>query len=388
MRTLKLSLAWLAAGLLLGNEAVGQAFRSGSNGSYGAINTGGSTVTLDVPADGIFHCTTIEVGSGGVLRFRRNALNTPVHLLATGDVTVTGTIDVSGARGTALTPGLGGPGGFDGGSPGSVGFAAGDGHGPGGGKGGTAVDGPDEAGGGGFGAVTADSPAAKRGGVYGSPLLIPMVGGSGGGGAAGATGWGGGGGGGAILIASDSQITVTGVINANGGQGLGAVVLNTGSGGAIRLVAPRISGNGAQRALGDGGRGNRGDGRIRIDALDRSALSMSLLPAEGSSVGGLMLVFPDPFPRLDIVEAAGRPVPQDTPTQVLLPGGSPATQTIRVRARDFGQVVPIRVVLTPDSGPSSTFDSQIDNSGVNPVEATVDVTFPANVLTRVSVFTR
>jgi len=388
MRTSNVVLGLVTASFLFSIDTLAQAFRSGSNGSYGAISTGSSSVTLDVPPDGIFHCTTIQVGGGGVLRFRRNALNTPVYLLATGDVTVSGTIELPGGRGSASAPGLGGPGGFDGGSPGSVGLPGGDGHGPGGGKAGSGTDGPDEAGGGGFGAATAVSPVAKRGGTYGSPLLIPMVGGSGGGGVGGATGWGGGGGGGALLIASDTQITIAGTVSANGGAGLSGLVLNTGSGGAIRLVAPRVSGNGAIRALGDQGNQGRGDGRIRIDALDRSALNLSLLPADNSSVGGLMLVFPDPSPRLDIVEAAGRAVPLDTPTQVLLPGGSPATQTIRVRARDFGQVVPIRVVLTPDNGSSSTFDSQIDNSGVNPAETTVNVTFPANVLTRVSVYTR
>lgn len=388
MKSKQTILALLAALAVGATPARAQAFRSGSNGSYGPIDTGSSTVTLDVPPDGIFHATTINVGSGGLLRFRRNALNTPVYLLATGDVTITGTIEVSGGRGSASTPGLAGPGGFDGGAPGSVGLPAGDGQGPGGGKAGTTVDGDTEAGGAGYATTTTLGPVAQRGATYGSPLLLPIVGGSGGGGAAGDPGWGGGGGGGAILIASDTRIFVNGNIRAQGGQGLSAAVRNTGSGGAVRLVAPVVSGGGTIDVRGDGGSNGLGDGRIRMDTLDRSDLRIGFLPNTVASVGGLMVVFPDPLPRLDIVEAAGRQVPLDTPTQVLLPAGSPTAQSIRVRARDFGQVVPIRVVLTPDNGPAQTFDAQIDNAAANPAEVAVNVTFPLNVLTHVHVFTR
>jgi hypothetical protein len=83
----------------------------------------------------------------------------------------------------------------------------------------------------------------------GNRYLIPLVGGSGGGGAlwGGADNnyYGGGAGGGALLIASSTGITVNGSISAIGGNGLGATgVGGGGSGGAIRLVAPTLSGNG------------------------------------------------------------------------------------------------------------------------------------------------
>jgi len=384
---------WLFLAILFAAlaPASAQPFQSGSNGSYGAINTGGSTVTLDMPPDGIFHCTTINVGSGGRLQFRRNALNTPVYLLATGDVTITGIIDVSGARGSATAAGSGGPGGFDGGAPGAVGLPGGDGQGPGGGKAGGSTDRADGAGPASYGTVSTTGPAAKRGAVYGNPLLFPIVGGSGGGGASGNPGWGGGGGGGAIVIASTTRITVNGTIRAVGGQALNADIQNTGSGGAVRLIAPTVTGTGNAviDVRGDGGISNKGDGRVRVDALDRTGIAISFNPATTASVGGLMVVFPDPLPRLDIVDAAGRAIPIDSgPVQVLLPAGSPAAQVIKVRARDFGQAVPIRVVLTPDSGPSQSYDAQIDNAAANPAETSVNVTFPVNVLTHVHVWTR
>ena len=94
------------------------------------------------------------------------------------------------------------------------------------------------------------------------------------------------------------------------------------------------------------------------------------------------------MPQLSIIEAAGTTVPVDTPTQVILPTGSAAEQVVRVQAQDFGQVVPIRVVLTPDSGPSVSYDAEIDNTTVNPATTDVTVTFPVNVLTYVHVWTR
>jgi hypothetical protein len=384
--TQKLSI--LAAVLLAGMLPLSaQPFQSGSNGTYGALNVT-SDLTLDVPPDGIFHCTTINVQSGRTLRFRRNALNTPVILLATGDVTIVGLIDVSGARGSASAPGLGGPGGFDGGAPGSVGLPGGDGQGPGGGKAGTLVA-ADAAGPAGYGTVSTFGLPTKRGSIYGNALLFPIVGGSGGGGAAGDPGWGGGGGGGALLIASSTRIVHSGQLRALGGGSHSGTALNGGSGGAIRLVAPAVSGTGFIGVTGDGLNATSGAGRIRVDTLDRSGVNLNYSPVNIASVGGFMQVFPNPMPRLDIVEAAGRAIALDAgPTQVLLPSGSPANQVVKVRARDFGQNIPIRLVVTPDNGPAQTYDAEINNTGVNPAEASVTVNFPANVLTHVHVWTR
>lgn len=387
---MKLSTTSLFAALLAGIlSATAQTFESGSNGSYGPLNVSLSDVTLDLPPDGIFHCTTINVASGRSLRFRRNALNTPVYLLATGDVTIAGVIDVSGARGSASAPGLAGPGGFDGGAPGSVGLPGGDGQGPGGGKAGTLVTDATAAGNGSYATQSSQGPAEKRGATYGSALLFPIVGGSGGGGASGNPGWGGGSGGGAILIASTTRISHTGTIRAQGGNGYSSGVLNYGSGGAIRLLAPVVSGNGVIDVRGDGINSSSGMGRTRIDTLDRANLNFNFIPNNTSSVGGFMVVFPSPNPRLDIIEAAGRAIPVDSgPTQVLLPAGSATTQTIKIQARDFGQVVPISVVITPDNGPSQKYEAVINNTATNPAETSVAVNIPANVLTHVHVWTR
>src|SRR5881396_1143744 len=125
--------------LLIGSSETQAQFSSGSTGADGALNVTSNT-TLDLPPDGIFNFTTITVDSGATLRFNRNPLNTPVYLLAKGDVVIDGTIDVSGgnrsdypASPSGASPGMGGPGGFDGGFAESQGIYAGDGQGPGGG---------------------------------------------------------------------------------------------------------------------------------------------------------------------------------------------------------------------------------------------------------------
>lgn len=206
-----LALAMSAAPL-----AYAQTFSSGSTGSLGALAPVSNTV-ITLPADGILNYTTVTIPSGVTVTFQRNAANTPVTMLATGDVLITGTINLDGSPGTGYASsgptvyagGLGGPGGFQGGQSGARGTsnnAPSAGQGPGGGDGSTSTAT--------FGA----------GGTYGAPnfiSLVPLFGGSGGGGYYGNTstsGISGGGGGGALVIASSTKITVNGAVVARGAR--------------------------------------------------------------------------------------------------------------------------------------------------------------------------
>ena len=82
-------IVWLLILLLpLSPVARAASFDCGSTGANGPMNITSNT-TLQLPPDGIFHCTTITVAQGVTLNFSNNALNTPVYLLATGDVTIT-----------------------------------------------------------------------------------------------------------------------------------------------------------------------------------------------------------------------------------------------------------------------------------------------------------
>ncbi|MBI3416750.1 MAG: hypothetical protein HY043_15785 [Verrucomicrobia bacterium] len=384
---MKLNLPMLALGVaLVAMPADAQNFSSGSTGADGPLNVATADLTLDVPASGIFNYTTINIAANRTLKFRRNAANTPVYLLASGDVTITGTIDVSGGAGNNVVGGLGGPGGFDGGSPGSAGVPPGSGYGPGAGGSGNGNINADGAASGAFGTVGANGLSTAKGSVYGNALLVPMVGGSGGGGTVGLPGVGGGGGGGAILIASTTRISHTGRIAAGGGAN-GGSAWNAGSGGGIRLVAPIMTGNGSIEANSFSGAGY---GRIRIDAIDRTQMNFSFNSPSVTSVGSLMLVFPNPLPKLDIIEAAGTTIPEGSgPVQIQLPFGSSPNRVIKVQARDFNAQVPITVVLTPDHGAPSSYTAKIDNTGANnPAVVSVNVTMPVNEQTTVNVYSK
>jgi hypothetical protein len=393
----------VAAGtLLLGITPLhAQNFDSGSNGSDGAFTMSQST-TLDVPPDGIFNFTTVTM-TGGNLTFRRNALNTPVFILATGDITISNANAlVDGADGTSNPPagGAGGPGGFDGGDPGVQSIPPGHGHGPGGGAGGDANAGGTantSAGAAAYGSVSSQ-PSASDGAVYGSPLLIPIVGGSGGGGGVGSgtsPGVGGAGGGGAILMASNTRIQI------NAGGGVFARGANnsfphtgTGSGGAIRLVAPVVAGNATLNVSGGASSGANdtrtdvaGHGRIRIDTIDRTGIRFNFAPLAAFSIGSFMAVFPPVVPKLAITNVAGQAIAAGSPVDVILPFGTNPNQPVTVQATDFTGTVPIEVVLVPASGERSVVRTQI-NATTSPAQTTVNVTFPVNNRTRVWAWTR
>lgn len=391
----KLVFTLLAATGLLAPANFGQEFSSGSDGSFGPLEVTENT-TVPLPPDGILHCSTVTVAPGATLRFEKNALNTPVHILATGDVVIRGTIDVGGFDAPANSPdgGPGGPGGFDGAKPGFSTVPPGVGFGPGGGRPGADSGSSDGAGGGSFGSVPTSGSSTNRGGRYGSPLLIPMIGGSGGGGIPGSPGKGGGGGGGAILIASNTRIELAGgaTINARGGgrrESGGVAYYNPGSGGAVRLVAPIVAGSGTIDVRG-GNHSYGGNGRIRVDSIDRRQLLLDFNPSSATSVGSTLLVFPDPMPRLDLIQVAGTQIAEGhpSPVQIHLPFGSDPNRTVTVQARDFNAVVPVRVVLAPDNGPIRTYDTEIDNTSSNPAQAVVNVEFPVNVQVTVFAWTR
>lgn len=386
-------MAVLLLSVLVVTKAHAQNFDSGSDGSDGAFVMSSDT-TLDVPADGKFNFTTVTI-TGGSLRFRRNALNTPVFILATGDISISNAnVLADGDKGTSSPPagGPGGPGGFDGGEPGVQSIPPGAGHGPGGGAGGDANAGGTantSAGAAAYGSVSSQ-PSTSDGRVYGSPLLVPIVGGSGGGGGLGSgttPGIGGAGGGGAILMASNTRIQINGAgVYARGGTNNFPHTGN-GSGGAIRLVAPVVAGNGTLSVRGGGFTDVAGHGRIRIDTIDRTGISFNFEPVGAFSIGSFMAVFPPVVPKLDIVNVAGQTIAGGSPVDVLLPFGTNPNQTVTVRASDFTGTVPIDVVLVPASGERTVIPAQV-NMTTNPAQTTVNVTFPVNNRTRVWAWTR
>lgn len=385
MKTLNIWRLTILALLELPGSVFSQTFNSGSDGSYGPMNITNS-ITLIMPTNGIFNCTTITIATGATLTFTRNTLNTPVYLLATGDIQIDGAISVSGAPGNGRVPGAGGPGGFDGGWGGYGGTGFGgtgqgsDGQGPGGGQNSYPK----------FSASFGTLNNLGAGSVYGNSLLVPLIGGSGGAGVDGNPGNGGGGGGGAICVSSSTQISINGQIVSYGGNGY--VSGGGGSGGGIRLVAPLVMGSGLLRTEGglDPNYGMRGGaGRSRIDCIDGNAVRAINTSGTVASRGVQMYVFPAIRPRLDVVQVAGQSIPIGTGSEadVFLPTGSQTTQLVVVKATGFTNDVSIVVAVVPSDRASTTYPTLISLTN-NPATVSVPVNLAIDSTNRIMVWSR
>ena len=350
------------------------AFNSGSTGADGALHVTQDTQTA-LAGRWCLHFTTITIDEGTKLTFKKNAQNTGVTLLATGDVTIAGSISVSGQPGNYIIPGEGGPAGFDGGVGAAAKQTGRRGEGPGGGYGGVGRSDKEAyvgAGGGGGHAAKGGNgesdggssyPGGSGGPAYGNERLLPLLGGSGGGGGGGTSkyvGGAGGGGGGAIVIASSGTISVTGSLYANGGKGAYGehVDANYGSyggsgggggGGAIRLIANTISGDGTISAAG-GARvrtyngefsGTGAVGRIRLEA---STITRTASTTPPMSLGYPYAVTPPDMPSLTIKSIAGVSAPS-------VPGGDFGSPDITL---PYNVTNPVAVIVQAVNIPVNT----------------------------------
>lgn len=384
-------------------------FVSGSTGADGPFNPTQSQ-TIQLPESGVFNFTTVTIPAGVIITFGRNARNTPVTILVQGNVNIAGMIDVSAFPGTTLSGGMGGPGGFNGGAGGPstnvrIEFdfqktPGVNGDGPGGGSGGGSAATPEVSGSGGGGGFAFPGLSGTNqpfitgvthgagGPKYGLPTLLPLIGGSGGGGQTGssAQGTGGGGGGGAILIASSGTInfitdpaTTTNIdqrIRANGGDGCvcpgggSAPGSGGGSGGAVRLIANRITGrlnvkvnggfpSGAFGGSTSGGYG--GGGYVRIEAFDLNSLTVDLadtnpLSAPRVTTATPGVVTPPALPSIRIVSVAGV-APPNQPNgslqggaDIVLPANQPNPVSVALSASNIKSGTTLQVTLTPENG--------------------------------------
>ncbi len=380
-----LALGWSAA--------FGQTFNSGSTGADGAFAPTAST-TVALPTSGVFNFTTINIPSGVTVKFARNTTNTPVTLLASGNVTIAGIIDLNGtaggnsSSGTRLgsNRGIGGPGGFDGGD-GANGIAStigGSGLGPGGGSGSTSSS----TGGGGAGFLNAGQQGLSTGGAggvaYGTPELLPIIGGSGGGGQAasfGSSGAGGSGGGGAILIASSVTITLTGTIRAQGGSNVFSSFSGGGSGGAVRLVATTLTGSGGTIDVRGGFLGGS-PGRVRLEAFTNSATITFTAGIAPSLAQPSTAILPN-TPTLRIASVAGVAAPASPASSfsnpdIVLPAGTANPVTVNLEASNIPLGTPLTVKVTGQTGGDTSATSTGLSGPVASSTASATVTIPTN----------
>jgi len=296
---------------------------SGSNGSDGALDFSAINYSTNIVIDmhdhpnGIYQYTYVNIPSGVTVSFIPNANNTPVYWLVQSNVVINGTVNVAGlsvntAQCCITQGGAAGPGGWPGGNGGTSG---GGGQGLGGGAAGLRS---------GCSASHAN-PVSCNGteAAYGNDFLISLLGGSGGGGATDPSpGLGGGGGGGAILIATSTQIQLFGSISAVGGNGFAynpssyLVYSGNGSGGAVRLVASKLTGNGIINVSGGSqGQGDASSGFIRFDTYDNEFRGTILgVFTQGSQF--IIIPTSGQLPQLTVTSVGGVPV-SASPTGVL-----------------------------------------------------------------------
>ena len=346
---------------------------SGSDGGSGALTVAANTVKdLSLATTGsindagrvngtydpsqwaiVFEYTDVTV-SAGTLSFLNHPSGAPVVWLVSGNVTITGTISLSGQDGT-YNGGLaaGGPGGFRGGyvntgsgSPGSGGL------GPGGGRFLYGVNsgaaGYGTIGGGGYG-----------GPEYGNVAIIPLIGGSGGSGYHHTNNTGGGGGGGALLIVCNNTITVNGTIVSNGGLSSAW----GGSGGAIRLVANSILGTVAGRFTCNGSL-NGSVGRIRLEAntLNFRGIASPVASLKAPlDVSDPVIWPPSSAPIVTILTIGGLSVPSDPragmvspPADVNLATTGAAVVTLQVQNAPTNSTVLVRLIPRQGTSNAST----------------------------------
>ncbi len=372
-----LSIALSCAGLVSA-----QTFSSGSTGSDGALSyTAAGTYDFDPAAlglnpagDNIFNFTTINIASGVTLKLRSSKLRgEPVIWLATGNVTIAGIVDLSGATGANLgtagadwitlrAPTEPGPGGFPGGVGARPGVAAYPGLGPGGSP--TQTNAACAIGGSGSFATAGQSTPA--GPTYGNIQTVPLIGGSGGSGgcvapantAADAAGGTGGAGGGAIRIVSSTQISIpsSGEILCHGGVGgagrSGGTQGGNGAGGAINLIAPAIAGSGYVEAYG-GPLG--GLGYVLINATTNTFKGTTLGTVTLRPLLAPPLPAPTATPTVIISSVAGVNTPAAPQGQFQTPdvtfsATTPVTISISAAGIPVGTVVKLNIQseLAPD----------------------------------------
>lgn len=267
-------------------------FNSGSTGADGSLDL--STMTcpanvceIQLPESGILNYTTVNIPAGKTMKFRSNSRNTPVILLAQGNVTINGTISID------AFDRIPGPGGFYGGQANFPGF------GPGGGQ---VVSG-------------------HIGSWIGPLSLVPIVGGSGGAGVRQFSSGSGGGGGGAIVIASSTSISHAGNLDARGYAQDN--LLGKGAGGAIRLVSNTLNVSGSIRACWTNNNSiGPWCGVVRLEATSLSFTGTSIPAATLSPINPD--VVSSSQPQLTIQSIAGYSVPAYAGTRfdtidVLLP---------------------------------------------------------------------
>jgi hypothetical protein len=335
----------------------------GADGSDGTLNiTTNTTIDLGLAVTGVwdtdnsgnagkgvydpakwavvFKYSSINVAAGATVTFKNHPSRAPVVWLVNGSVTIAGSVSLDGPYADpqlGTGPSEGGPGGYRGGA------------------------GPNPGPSGGFGPGGAYFEHGHYGQgqlrSYGNNQIVPLIGGSGG---SATFAYRGGGGGGAILIAASGTLTLSGVISALGGTG-GAFV---GSGGAVRLVADQILGNGRVDA------GGSSVGRTRLEATSVSELLVVTPPTQLMSADPVILWPSESAPAVRVVSISGQTTPNDpraltenVPADVAI--SSPSAVSILLETTNFPTNGMVNVFVRPRNGSQATYQATLVGGTTN-----------------------
>lgn len=310
----------------------------------------------------VFKYESVRIAANKYVAFKNHPSNPPVVWLVNGNVSIEGgayiLLNGQDEQGTVA---LGGPGGFRGGQRWLVADTneGGGGMGPGGGVY-TSQSSANSA--------AHATPAVYGNGNaqrYGNTRACPLMGGSGGGAHRGRSDASGGGGGGAILIAATGEIQVVGAIYAQGGQCYYHYEQyhSSGSGGAIRLIADRVTGKGAIYC---NSRGWGGYGRIRIEANSYAPGDLVCYPGEVFAPGVEEAELWPPaeaIPSVKVTKLGGKSVPNDPRSDLSFPNadvGLAATDDVDVRIEAMNIPVDGSWKVTVRAVPKSGFTQSID----------------------------
>ncbi len=377
-------------------------FSSGSTGADGALDfsnlPSGSTVVFDPskftaaphpPGQNTFNFTTINIPAGITVVLSSQTLNGPVFWLATGDVTINGTINLAGAQGAQATadtslrvPAPPGPGGYPGGIGANSGQSPQAGYGPGGGAAALNC------------CSSGDGRQFGRGATFtGNSVLAPPIGGSGGGGAfcnngSGFFGPGGGGGGGALAIASSTSIVLNGVIDARGGPVADGCNVQSGggAGGSVELAANSVRGGGF--VLDGGGGGgccgiggvNGGAGSVRFESVQLPVVINTDIPASQAAPGALFQ--PNLPVSIQVINVGGVQVANPAlgrfqNPDVVINTSAPVTVTIQTTGIPPGTVLNLNVYS--EDGSTQTVQTTPLQGTLQSATATASITFPPDL---------
>lgn len=297
----------------------------------------------------VFEYSSVNIPAGVTVTFKNHPSNPPVFWLVSGDVVIDGTVDLRGESEfetglEALVNNLGGPGGFRGGADGPEGAGRGLGIGGAGSNGG-------------------NGQAVFRNGTfeYSNPAILPLIGGSGGFGddlIAGS------GGGGAILVATNSLISIDGLITCQGGDTVrrrfSSFPVSMGAGGAIKLIAPSVTGGGSLDCRGgfsdksgpedeDVDLISGSEGRIRIETEVFSGIT-SFPETVAVSPANPPLIFPPsnaPTVTITSVDSVAAPADPTAPLQstadIAIQDNDSVTITLQTTNFPLEGVVQVRV---------------------------------------------